>query len=75
MQVHFSPLTENINYTPADEQFIIKLNNIIKENLDNSDLDAQFLVDKLCISLDLSLQQDEQFAGSSCCQIYTPHEN
>ena len=46
----FTSLTENINYTPADEQFIIKLNNIIKENLDNSDLDAQFLVDKLCIS-------------------------
>jgi len=46
----FSNITENMTHCVADEQFVVKLNKLIKENIDNPKLDVSFLVEKLCMS-------------------------
>lgn len=43
-------LTENMTYSLADEQFVIKLNKLIKDNINNSKLGVSFLAEKLCMS-------------------------
>jgi len=44
---------EDITFSQTDQQFIEKLTEIIEANIDNSDLDVAFLLEKLCISRSL----------------------
>lgn len=46
----FSSMTENMTHSLADEQFVVKLNKLIKENIDNPKLDVSFLVERMCMS-------------------------
>ena len=46
----FSSMTTEITHNVADEQFVIKLNKIIKDNIDNTKLDVTFLLENLGIS-------------------------
>ena len=46
----FSDITGNMTHCVADEHFVVKLNKLIKENIDNPKLDVSFLVERLCMS-------------------------
>ena len=46
-------ITQEVSFSNADETFLLKLNTLIMDNLDNQDMDVAFLAKNMCISRSL----------------------
>ena len=61
----FTTLTKEQTYSLADEQFILKLNKLISENLSNTDLDSSFLAKNLDITRTALFNKMSNLLGTS----------
>lgn len=61
----FTTLSKEQTYSLADEQFILKLNKLISENLSNTDLDSTFLARQLDITRTSLFNKMSNLLGTS----------
>lgn len=72
IKIHYSSsslltgsLSEMKTYTSSDEQFVIKLNDFIKENISNPDLNVDMIVDHMCVSRTTLFNKMNSLLGTS----------
>lgn len=54
---------QEMSFSNADENFLLKLNNLITEHLSNSELDVHFLASNMCISRSLLFKKIKSLTG------------
>ena len=58
-------LSNKLSYTSSDEQFVLKLNDFIKENISNPDLGVDMLVEHMCVSRTTLFNKMNSLLGTS----------